>query len=478
MRFGTNLRSATVTQPFRSAVADVANYIHSWLGFQQRYGRIPGIQAAVWHDDELVFSGAYGHADLATRVPLTTQHLFRVASHSKMFTAAAVLQLVERGDLRLDDTVGQWLPFLGAVPLSAVTVRELLTHGGGVIRDGKEGDFWQLAHPFPDEQQLRATLLDQADVLPANDRFKYSNIGYSILGLIIAEASGQPYGDYVREHIVEKLALPNTGPEYDPDRASEYVTGYTALSYADRRLPIDHIGTGAMASATGFYSTAEELVTYGAAQFPSDTRILSDTSKRQMQRVDWQVDCGAADYGMGYEIVQVGARRLFGHGGGFPGQTSRTLIDPDRRLAVSVLTSAIDGPALRLATSLVRLVDLAAGTRPDPVAAQIDRTRLIGRFAHIWRVVDVTELGGRLYLLDPAAPDPAEAPADLSAMDAQTLRIEGGNQYDALGETIRYTFVDGSVETVRIGPSTYHPIERVSAAAGALDRVTIGRPLH
>ena len=96
--------------------ASALAYVESWLGFRQVYLRIPGVQAAVLQDSSLVLSKAYGWADVEAGVPLTTDHLFRVASHSKTFTATAILQLAEAGRLRLDDPVGRWLPFLEVEP--------------------------------------------------------------------------------------------------------------------------------------------------------------------------------------------------------------------------------------------------------------------------------------------------------------------------------------------------------------------------
>nr|WP_246211284.1 serine hydrolase domain-containing protein [Phytoactinopolyspora alkaliphila] len=466
-----------------TAVKSAVAYFDSWLAFRQRYSRVPGVQAAVLLDDELLLSTAHGQADIGAGTRLTTRHLFRIASHSKTFTATAVLQLAELGKLRLDDTAGQWLSYLDGTPLAAATIRELLGHGAGVVRDGHDGDFWQLYHAFPDDDTLRKIATDRADVLPANERFKYSNIGYSLLGQIIAAASGMPYNRYVSEQIVARLGLEDTGPEYDPSRADEYATGYSALAYSDRRVPIDHVDTAAMAAATGFYSTAEDVVRYVSAHFFGDTRLLSDASKRLMQRAEWTVKGADGEYGLGLARVEIGDRLVLGHGGGYPGHITKTLFDPHDRLAVSVLTNAIDGPAETLAAGLVRLVNLAVEQGGEGRAgdgresAGLDR--FTGRFATLWGVVDVVRLGHKLFLLRPTSDDPTQGAAPLTVEGDHTLRIAGGIGYGSFGETLEYVFGDHGVESVRGGSATTsYPIERITAAAETLERVSVGTPLR
>lgn len=467
-----------MTELSRAAVVDAVRYFDTWLTFRQRYARIPGIQAAVLYGDEVLLSSAYGVADLESDNPLTPRHLFRVASHSKTFTSTAVLQLVERGSLRLDDPVAHWLPFLRESPLAEATVHELLAHGAGVIRDGRDGDYWQLFRSFPDEAALQAIGLDDADVLPISDRFKYSNVGYSLLGMVIAAASGQPYNAYVREHIVDRLELLDTGPEYEPARAAEYATGYSALSYADRRIPIEHIDTGAMAAATGFFSTAEDLVRYAAGHFHGDERLLTDTSKRRMQRSQWTTGRDS-EYGLGFDVSTVGDRRVVGHGGGYPGHITNTKFDPVDRLAASVLTNSIDGGAGAYVMNLFRLVGLAlepADSEPVPDGVDLDRFR--GRFANLWGVTDVARFGDRLYLLDPTVDDPTHEPAALTVVDERTLRMMGENGFASRGEPVHYTFGDDGVESIRAGSgSSGYPYERFAAAAADRDRIAVGRPL-
>jgi CubicO group peptidase (beta-lactamase class C family) len=466
-----------MTELSRAAVLDAVRYFGTWVAFRQRYVQIPGVQAAVLYDDEMLLSTAHGEAELDTSTPLTTRHLFRVASHSKTFTATAVMQLVERGALRLDDPAGQWLPFLAATPLRDATLQDLLAHGAGVIRDGHDGDHWQLYRAFPDEARLEAIGLDGADVLPTNDRFKYSNIGYSLLGMVIAKAAGQPYHAYVREHIVDRLGLTDTGPEYEPARATEYATGYSALSYADRRIPIEHVDTGAMAAATGFFSTAEDLVRYAAGHFHGDERLLSDPSKRRMQRTQWTIR-PESEYALGFDVTEIGDRRVVGHGGGYPGHITNTKFDPVDRLAVSVLTNAIDGEAGLHATSLFRLIDLATNPKEPPPTTEVDLDRFCGRFANLWGVRDVARLGGRLYQLDPTVDDPTHEPIALDVVDEQTLRMSVENSFASPGELLRYSFGDDGVGSVRGGSgATAYPYDRFAEAAARRDRVTVGQPL-
>ncbi|MEU8222241.1 serine hydrolase domain-containing protein [Kribbella sp. NPDC048915] len=307
-------------------------------------------------------------------------------------------------------------------------------------------------------------------VIAENERFKYSNIGYGLLGLVIEAAGGTPYNAYVQTAIVDKLGLSGLGPELDPARLTEYAAGYSALTYADTRVPIEHVDTRALASATGFFGTARDLVTYFSAHLPGDDRLLTDKSKREMQHPLWTTGSDEkARYGLGLSVTKLGERDLFGHGGGYPGHITRTLVDPKARVVVSVLTNAIDGPAGQLAEGFFRLLDLAGSKdRRD----NTDLKRFTGRFANLWGVVDFALLGGRLYATDPSGANPAEEPQTLE-VDGDTLRVTAGNGYGAYGEAYRFTFdANGAVEAVQ-GSSglTLHPFHTFDLG----NRVTVTR---
>src|SRR5438105_4567037 len=267
----------------RELLLDAVAYADQWLAYQQQLKEIPGITVAIRHGDELILSKGYGHANLERHTPVTPRHIFRVASHSKWFTATAIMQLKEQGKLRLDDPLGQYIPWLQG-PLAHVTIREVLNHAAGITRDGYDNDHWLLEHPFPDQEQLRKLVEDGGEVLPPNHKLKYSNIGYSLLGTVVEATSGSAYNRYVRENIVDRLGLPNTGPETSSEIRPYLVTGYTSRDLLLPRIPLPDVETGAMSPATGFYSTAEDLSRFAAAHFFENNELIGDGSKREMQR--------------------------------------------------------------------------------------------------------------------------------------------------------------------------------------------------
>lgn len=464
----TSAETLTTAETLTATVS----YIESWLSYQAWKGRVPGVQAAIFFDGEVKMSMAFGFADVNEGSALTTRHLFRIASHSKTFTATAILQLVEQGMLRLDDTAGMFLPVLvaGGSPLTGVTVRELLEHSGGVIRDGLDGDYWQYGRQFPDEAELLAMVLEGGYKAEANESFNYSNIGYSLLGLIIGVVSGQTYNDYVTRHIVEPLGLLNTGPEWDDIRAAEFATGYTGLQTSLERRAIPHVDTRSMAAATGFYSTAADLVTYAAAHFAGNESLLSDASKRVQQREHWRSDPAeptASGYGLGMIVEKIGNRQVIGHSGGYPGHITRTIFDPIEGFAVSVLTNAIDGPASPLALGVMKLLD-AALTGAAPVSnsvvsnsavssdaavdVTVDASRFVGRYANLWEVLDIVQLGNRLVALNPASADPLLGLDELAVISDDTLLISKGSGFGSIGELMHFEFrADGAVSRVRGG---------------------------
>ena len=451
-------------------VKEALPYIGSWIELQRDLTRTPGVQVAIRIGDQLVFSEAFGYADEPAGEPLRTDHLFRIASHSKTFTATSVLQLVEQSKLRLDDRIDHWVPELADSRIGAVTVRELLGHQGGVIRDGKNTDFWQLIRPFPDREELIKLARDHGRVYAPNEHYKYSNVGFSLLGLAIEAASGQTYHDYVRDRIIEPLGLTDTGPEYVPQLKDRYAAGHSALlSGDDVRMAIGHIDTAGMAAATGFYSTATDLTRYGAAHFFGAQELISDGSKRLMQRNETSITAHGKDqgrYGLGMDLTKIGDREWVGHSGGYPGHITRTYIDPTGGAVVSVLTNCLGGPAAGLAEGVIKLLDLAMSAPKDSKLAEgVDPSRFTGRFADLWGVTDIALLGGRLVGLGGGSMDPTEDWYELTVLDDNTLAMVPEAGGGPVGERVEVIERDdeGRPSVVRFGGGVCWPVQTFRA---------------
>jgi hypothetical protein len=235
-----------------------------------------------------------------------------------------------------------------------------------------------------------------------------------------------------------------------------------------------------MASATGFYSTAEDMVRFASAHFFGDCRLINDRSKNEMQRPVWtglEPDAQRDGYGYGIGIRYYGGHRMVGHGGGYPGHITRTMWDPEEGLALSVLTNAVDGPAEELACGILKILDkardvpsklpLQAGlvnsaaiAPPDAPETEIDPGIFTGRFAALWGVIDVFVLGGKLFASSPVEPSPVVQPYELAVIDENTLRIMGGSPYASVGELFRYERdADGKVTSLFTGGTKTWPIE-------------------
>lgn len=379
-------------------LAEAASYLGHWLDHRRRSLRIPGLVAAVARDGELLLHHAYGTADLATGEPMTTEHVFPVASHSKTFATVLVLKLAEQGRLRLDDRLGRFLPELTGAA-AGIRVRDLLSHSAGISRDGPEADHWQLKRPFPGAQELPA-LAEQ--VLPRHQRFKYSNIGFALLGRVVEEATAQSYAGLLRDEVLDPLGLADTEPDVLPGR--RYATGYSSRRGGRRREPLGLVPTSALAPATGVCSSAADLVRFATALCDGVPSLLDEDSRREMRRVAWAGENGDQDYGLGLTSTLVDERRVHGHGGAFPGFISATRVDVHERLVVVVLANAIDAPSAELTLTMQRLLGFAArGPGGAPPAGGVP-----GRYSGLWSTVDVVPLGSRLVALDPELADPID----------------------------------------------------------------------
>lgn len=304
-------------------------------------GRFSGA-VLVAQDGEPILKQAYGLADRALDVPNQVDTKFNLGSMDKMFTAVAIMQLVEQGRLALDDTIADHLPdYPNQEVAKAVTIHQLLTHTSG-LGDYFESDRYEELH-----DQIRSVgdylslFVDASLEFEPGEQFRYSNSGFIVLGLIIEEVTGQSYYDYVRLNIFEPSGMTNTGA-YELDAGVPNLAwGYTRFDAEYNEL--DDIRNNSFwmpmrgGSAGGGFSTVEDLLCFGNALL--DYRLLSPASTELM--LAGKVRMGEnAQYGYGFMNRMVEKQRSVGHGGGAPGICSLMNIYIDLGYTTIVLTNS------------------------------------------------------------------------------------------------------------------------------------------
>src|SRR5208283_2671148 len=195
------------------------------LGEQAADGRFSGA-VLIAKAGKPVFQGAYGYADRERKIANTVATKFRFGSMGKMFTALAVMQLVQAGKIKLDDPIAKYLPDYPNKEVATVTIYQLLTHTGGT------GDIFGPdfdAHR-PELQALKDYLTlygDRGLQFKPGSKWEYSNYGFLLLGRIIEVTSGQNYYDYVRDHIFNPAGMSSTGNLPEEEHVQDLAIGYT-----------------------------------------------------------------------------------------------------------------------------------------------------------------------------------------------------------------------------------------------------------
>jgi CubicO group peptidase (beta-lactamase class C family) len=411
------------------------DYIPRWIEHQMQRSEQPGCVVAIADKGRIVLEEAWGHADLARDEALTPRHRFRVASHSKSFTAAGIMKLRAAGKLGLDDPVGRYVTGLHKAIASA-TIAQLLSHSAGIIRDGLDSGQWQDRRPFADAAELRAALAEKP-VLAANTRFKYSNHAYGLAGLVIEAITGEPYVDWMKRAIVGPAGLTETAPDIGASSPGRMARGHSGKWPSGTRIVIPGDNpTGALAAATGFVSTAADLARFFAQLDPEARHsVLPPEARREMVRRQWRDPLESAElyYGLGIRSGTSHGWDWFGHSGGFQGFITRTVALPGHGLSVSVLTNASDGPANDWVYGIIHILATFAKRGAAP-ASLADWT---GRWWNLWGALDLVPMGRKVLVADPDLLAPFTDATELEIGDADCGRISRASGTGSHGEAVR-----------------------------------------
>ncbi len=421
------------------------DYIPSWLAFQMRQSEQPGCLVAIACHGEIVLEQAFGHADLGTGERLTSRHRFRVASHSKSFTAAGIMKLREQGKLGLDDNVGHHVSGLHK-RVAETTIGQLLSHSAGLTRDGADAGQFTGRRPFLSTKELMAELHAPPAIEP-NTRFKYSNHGFALLGLVIETVAGEPYRSWIRREIVEAAGLTETEPDMPLAKGTPLARGHTNRLLHGRRLTVrGDDATHAIGPAAGFVSTASDLARFFAQLDPGASKsVISAASRREMTRRQWRNPHAGLEsyYGLGTIGGNLGGWDWFGHTGGLLGYISRTCVLPQHALSISVLTNAVDGWAALWLDGIMHILRTFQ-TRGAPARKVSDWT---GRWWSAWGAVDLVPLGSTVLIANPLFGNPFADASEIAVARPDTGRIALANGYSSHGEPVRRVRDAGGVVT-------------------------------
>jgi len=409
-------------------------YIGDFIEFQLEASQQPGCIIAIAHRGEVVAEQAFGVANLATAEKLTPRHRFRIASHSKAFTAAGILKLREQRQLRLDDPVGQYVKELHP-QVAATTIAQVLSHSAGLTRDGADSGQFIDSKPYHSAKQLLEELQQPTAIAP-NTRFKYSNHGYGLAGLVIEAVTGEPYPAWIKREIVDAVGLRETAPNMPIAKGTPFARGHTRRLPLGERLviPGDN-STHAITSAGGFVATAADTARFFAQLAPNARRsVISAASRREMTRKQWRIEQSfEAHYGLGLSIGKTDGWNWFGHGGGFQGYISRTAVLPECDLAITILTNCIDGWAPFWVEGCFNILRVFKA-RGAPSRRLRDWN---GRWWTMWTAIDLVPAGNHVLVANPHMTKPFLDSTEIEVTGRDTGRISWANGYASHGEGVR-----------------------------------------
>ncbi|MFH1763600.1 MAG: serine hydrolase domain-containing protein [Gemmatimonadota bacterium] len=305
---------------------------------------IGGISAGVVVGRDLVWAQGFGWSDVGRRIPAGVNSVYRVGSISKSFTAVALLQLWERGYLGLDDSVGEVLPELDQMPgrpagAEPITFRHLASHTAGLIREPElegaaEGplELW--------EDKILASIPTTSFYTSPGESFRYSNIGFGILGYSLSRISGIPFMELVDAGIIRPLGMHSSGFVVTPAIAEQLATGYVLRGdgTVDSRTPyLEHVGRGYKVPNGGVYSTVGDLGRFIAGLTGAASAPILGSEGRRLIRTSQTPENGA-QYSFGFFISQrEGSPDLIGHGGSVAGYNAHLVFEPESGIGVVLL---------------------------------------------------------------------------------------------------------------------------------------------
>ncbi|UCD64747.1 MAG: serine hydrolase [Candidatus Zixiibacteriota bacterium] len=382
---GSGLAAAVSGQSLADRLDEYLNAAHD---VQQFHGA-----ALIAKDGKPILKKGYGMASIELGVPNTPDKKFLIGSITKQFTAVAVLQLVEKGLVSLDDPVTKFVPEYPKETADGVTIHHLLRHSSGVPSYTDDLDLMARRTEPGTMEEILAAFKDKPLEFEPGEKYKYSNSGYALLGLVIEKASGMSYEDYLRQNVLGPAGMKNSGYGHHdiilPGRAVGYTEGEN-----DELLNAYVVHMSWPYSAGALYSTVEDMLLWDQALYTD--KLLSQGS------IDKMFTAGLGNYGYGWGVRKAFDRRVVRHNGGIDGFYTSFMRFIDDKVCIVVFSNNDSAPVDDIANGLAavtfgELYELPAVKTPIEIEPE-----LLADYEGVYRVdsVDhriVTVEDGRIY---------------------------------------------------------------------------------
>lgn len=326
----------------RSTSTPLVGRIDSLVDDFMATNHTPGVSVAVVRASDTLVMKGYGVSNIDVHRLATASTVYRIGSITKQFTAAAIMRLVERGKLSLDDPFTRYLPDVPAHGRT-ITIRQLLNQTSGIHEYMAEpASRAASAQQLSPRQVVAFVDHDSLDFEPGT-AWKYSNTNYVLLGMILEKVTGEPYASYLQHDLFNPLGLTQT--TYCPSRPSDptFAAGYSAGN--DGATPTTFIDMSQPHAAGALCSTVRDLVKWQRALAAG--RVVDARSYRMMTTPDTLSDGKRLTYGFGLDVGTLGGHPQIGHGGAVNGFVAVVNYYPDDSLNVVVFTNADRGPDTR-----------------------------------------------------------------------------------------------------------------------------------
>lgn len=445
-------------------VEDSLRLFDDWVESQIENQQIPGASIAIFHQDKIIWSKAYGRSTVAPSRPMTLDTLFPVCSITKPLTATAIMRLWQEGKLDLDAPIEKYLPHFriqGYNLSKPITIKDLLNHTSGLPQDA-DFPYWNDLE-FPSFHAIWQNMASQSLVYPTGSHWKYSNEGYALLGKLVEVVAGKDYETFMQNELFVPLGMKSSTFRPQQEKKKVLAQGFSR-KYADQeRQLLPFYSVGGLKASLGLWSDVHDLARFGLMFVNSDfgLQVLQTPTRRLMCKPTVVIHPQLA-YGLGFAIRKTPNATLIEHPGRLPGYSSYLALDPKTQAGVVICVNSQEwlvpwvNEAVRWAfTALKKSQSESEDNTPTPIQWQ----KYVGKYSNREGEVYVEIYDKSLVLYQPLFANMLDR---LIAQADGTFRIVEGYTFSSTnGDTVSFeTAKDGTIAWMKIGNMYLYPTKK------------------